>query len=84
MEKNGVSKAKSAVSLAKKNAKKLAKQEKKTAKKAEKRERKDIKSAYMKALRKGNTDKMLAVLAIVLTAIPIGLQLIVDKLDSKK
>ena len=42
MEKNGVTKAKSAVSITKKALKKARKQEKKAAKKAEKNERKDI------------------------------------------
>ena len=69
MEKNGVSKAKSAVSFTKKEA--------------EKRERKDIKSAYMKALRKQSPDKMIAVLAIVLASAPVVLQLIMDKKDAK-
>ena len=83
MEKNGVSKAKSAVSFTKKELKKLAKKEKKAAKKAEKRERKDIKSAYMKALRKQSPDKMIAVLAIILASAPVVLQLIMDKKDTK-
>ena len=78
MEKNGVTKAKSAVSITKKALKKAKKQAKKAAKKAEKRERKDIRAAYTKALQKRNTDSMLAVIAIVLTIIPIGVQLIVD------
>lgn len=83
MDKNGVTKAKRAANLAKKNAKKLLKQEKKAAKKTEKRERKDIKSAYMKALRKGNTDRTLAGIAILLTVIPVLLQLGVEFIDSK-
>ena len=83
MQKNGVSTAKAAVNLAKKNAKKMKKQENKAAKKAEKRERKDIKSAYMKALRKGNTDRTLAGVAIVLTIIPLAVQFVVDLLDKK-
>lgn len=78
MEKNGVTKAKSALSLAKKEAKKAAKK----AKKAEKRERKDIKAAYTKALRKQSPDKMIAVLAIILTAAPVIVQLIIDKKDN--
>lgn len=82
MEKNGVTKAKSALSLAKKEAKKAAKKAKKAAKKAEKRERKDIKAAYTKALRKQSPDKMIAVLAIILTAAPVIVQLIIDKKDN--
>lgn len=81
MEKNGVTKAKSAVSVTKKALKKARKQAKKAAKKAEKRERKDIRAAYTKALKKQNTDKMLAVVAIILTIIPIGVQMIVDRRD---
>lgn len=84
MEKNGVSKAKRAVSLAKKNAKKLRKQQKKTAKKAEKRERKDIRAAYTKALRKSNPDKSLALIAVLLTAAPFVAQFVVDMIDEKK
>ena len=83
MKKNGVSTAKAAVNLAKKNAKKAQKQEKKVAKKAEKRERKDIKSAYMKALRKGNTDRTLAGIAVLLAVIPVALQFVVELLDKK-
>jgi len=83
MEKSGVTKAKRAVNLARKNAKKIRKQEKKAAKKAEKRERKDIKSAYMKALRKGNSDKSLALIAVLLTIAPFVAQFIVDRLDKK-
>ena len=84
MEKNGVSTAKKAISIAKKAAKKEAKAAKKAAKKAEKRERKDIKSAYMKALKKGNTDKMLALIALLLAAAPVVAELIVDKKNSSK
>ena len=84
MEKNCVSKAKTAISITKKDLKKAKKKAKKEAKKAEKRERKDIKSAYIKALRKGNTDKMLAIFAIFLTALPIVTQVIVDATDNKK
>ena len=84
MEKNGVSKAKKAVSLSKKLAKKAKKQEKKAIKKQEKRERKDIRAAYTKALKKYNTDKMLAILAILLTIAPMLVQFIVDKKDDLK
>ena len=84
MEKNGVSRAKSAVNISKKNLKKARKVEKKAAKKKEKRERKDIKSAYMKALRKGNSDKALALIAVILTIAPIGLQFIMDMTQNKK
>ncbi len=84
MDKNGVSRAKKAVNLARKNAKKLRKQEKKSEKKAEKRERKDIKRAYFKALRKGNSEKSLAFLAVLLTAAPFIAQVVVDFLDDKK
>ncbi|SNU08601.1 hypothetical protein SAMN06297422_11934 [Lachnospiraceae bacterium] len=83
MEKNGVTKAKSAVSITKKELKKAAKKAKKAAKKAEKRERKDIKAAYTKALRKQSPDKMIAILAIILASAPVVLQLIVDKKDAK-
>ena len=83
MKKNGVSTAKKAVNLAKKNAKKLHKQEKKAAKKAEKRERKDIKSAYVKALRKGNSDKTLALIAVMLTAATFIAQAVMDYIDKK-
>ena len=83
MEKNGVTKAKSAVSITKKELKKAAKKAKKAAKKAEKRERKDIKAAYTKALRKQRPDKMIAILAIILASAPVVLQLIVDKKDAK-
>ena len=83
MEKSGVTKAKRAVNLARKNAKKIRKQEKKAAKKAEKRERKDIKSAYMEALRKSNSDKSLALIAVLLTIAPFVAQFIVDRLDKK-
>ena len=83
MEKSGVTKAKRAVNLARKNAKKIRKQEKKAARKAEKRERKDIKSAYMKALRKSNSDKSLALIAVLLTIAPFVAQFIVDRLDKK-
>ena len=82
MEKNGVGTAKKAVSIARKEAKKAAKAAKKAAKKAEKRERKDIKSAYIKALRKGNTDKMLAVIALLLTLAPVVAELVMDKKNS--
>lgn len=84
MEKNGVTKAKKAKSVSKKLAKKATKQKKKENKKAEKRERKDIKKAYMKALKKQNTEKMLSIFAIVLEIIPIALEAVVDKIDSKK
>ena len=84
MEVNGVTKAKKAVNLSKKNVKKLRKQEKKAAKKAEKRERKDIKSAYMKALRKGNSEKSLALIAVLLTVAPFVVQFIVDLQDKDK
>ena len=83
MDKNGVSKAKKAINLAKKNAKLLHKQEKKAAKKAEKRERKDIKSAYFKALHKNNSDKTLALIAILLTAAPFVAQAVMDFIDKK-
>ena len=76
MEKNGVSKAKKAVSLSKKLAKK--------AKKQEKRERKDIKSAYMKALKKQSSDKMLTVIALLLAIAPIAAQYIMDARENKK
>ncbi|MBR1772796.1 MAG: hypothetical protein IJ749_02765 [Eubacterium sp.] len=84
MEKNGVTRAKKAVSIAKKEAKKARKKEKKAAKKAEKRERKDIRAAYTKALKSQNTDKMLAILAILLTILPIAAQFISDFIDDKK
>ena len=84
MEVNGVTKAKKAVNLSKKNIKKLRKQEKKSAKKAEKRERKDIKSAYIKALRKGNSEKSLAIIAVLLTIAPFVAQFVVDLLDKKE
>ena len=84
MEKNGVTKAKSAVSITKKALKKAKKQEKKAAKKAEKNERKDIRAAYTKALTKQNSDKTLATIAIILTVIPIAVQAIVDLIDRKK
>ncbi|MBR6402798.1 MAG: hypothetical protein IKS48_05395 [Eubacterium sp.] len=84
MEKNGVSKAKKAVNLAKKNAKKAKKLEKKAFKKQEKRERKDIQSAYMKALKKQSSDKMLTVIAILLAIAPIAAQYIMDARDKKK
>ncbi|SEQ94570.1 hypothetical protein SAMN02910369_02734 [Lachnospiraceae bacterium NE2001] len=84
MEVNGVTKAKKAVNLSKKNIKKLRKQEKKSAKKAEKRERKDIKSAYIKALRKGNSEKSLAIIAVLLTVAPFVAQFVVDLLDKKE
>lgn len=83
MKKNGVSAAKKAVNLARKNAKKLHKQEKKAAKKAEKRERKDIKNAYMKALKKSNPDKTLALIAVLLTAAPFIAQAVMDYIDKK-
>ena len=83
VEKNEVTSAKAAVSISKKEAKKARKKAKKAAKKAEKRERKDIKSAYTKALRKGNTDKMLAILAIMLTVAPIIAEFVMDKLNKK-
>ena len=47
-------------------------------------ERKDIKAAYTKALKKQGTEKMLAVIMIVLTIIPIAAEFIVDKIDSVK
>ncbi len=81
MEKNGVSKAKKAKSLAKKNIKKARKLEKKQLKKAEKRERKDIKAAYTKALKQQSPDKALAVVAILLTIAPFVAQFIVDRKD---
>ena len=84
MEKNGVSKAKKAVSLAKKNAKKAKKLEKKANKKQEKRERKDIKSAYMKALKKQSSDKMLTIIALLLAIAPIAAQYIMDARDKKE
>ena len=84
MEKSGVTKAKRAVNLARKNAKKIRKQEKKAAKKAEKRERKDIKSAYMKALKKQSSDKMLTCIALILAIAPIAAQYIMDAKDNKK
>ncbi len=87
MEKNSVTSAKSAkkakspsANIAKKNEKK----QKKLEKKAEKMERKDIKAAYTKALKKQGTEKMLAVIMIVLTIIPIAAEFIVDKIDSVK
>jgi hypothetical protein len=83
MEKNGVTKAKPAVNLAKKNAKKQRKIEKKEQKKKEKRERKDIKSAYMKALKKSNPDKILSLIAVLLTVAPIVVQFIVDRKEEK-
>ena len=83
IKKNGVSTAKKAVNLARKNAKAIHKQEKKAAKKAEKIERKDMKRAYMKALRKGNSDKTLAFIAILLTAAPFIAQAVMDYLDKK-
>ena len=84
MEKNGVTRAKKAVSIAKKEAKKARKKEKKAAKKAEKRERKDIKSAYMKALKKQSSDKMLTCIALILAIAPIAAQYIMDAKDNKK
>jgi hypothetical protein len=84
MEKNGVSKARKAVSLSKKLAKKAKKQEKKATKKQEKRERKDIKSAYMKALKKQSSDKMLTCIALLLAVAPIAAQYIMDAKDNKK
>ncbi|MBO4591933.1 MAG: hypothetical protein J5684_05185 [Eubacterium sp.] len=84
MEKNGVSKAKKAVNLARKNAKKAKKLEKKALKKQEKRERKDIKSAYMKALKKQSSDKMLTAIALLLAILPVAAQYIVDARDKKK
>ena len=83
MEKNGVSKAKSAISITKKELKKARKKAKKEAKKAEKRERKDIKSAYFKALHKNNSDKTLALIAILLTAAPFVAQAVMDFIDKK-
>ena len=83
MEKNGVSKAKKVKSISLKAAKKERKAAKKAAKKAEKRERKDIKSAYTKALKKQGSDKMLAVIAILLTVAPIVAEFVMDKLDKK-
>lgn len=84
MEKSTVSKAKPAVSVKGKELKKARKKAKKAAKKAEKRERKDIRAAYTKALKKHNTDKMLAILAILLTIAPMLVQFIVDKKDDLK
>ncbi|MCR5214496.1 MAG: hypothetical protein K6E10_08755 [Eubacterium sp.] len=79
MEKNGVSKAKKVKSISLKKAKKERKAAKKAAKKQEKRERKDIKAAYTKALKKQGADKMLAIVAILLTLAPVVAQFIVDK-----
>ena len=76
MEKNGVSKAKKAVSLSKKLAKKAKKQEKKATKKQEKRER--------KALKKQSSDKMLTCIALILAIAPIAAQYIMDAKDNKK
>ncbi len=87
MEKNSVTSAKSAKkakSPSAKIAKKNEKKQKKLEKKAEKMERKDIKAAYTKALKKQGTEKMLAVIMIVLTIIPIAAEFIVDQIDSKK
>ena len=84
MEKNGVTKAKSAVSLSKKEAKKARKKAKKESKKAEKRERKDIRTAYTKALRKGNTDKMLAVTAIILTILPLAAEFMIERKNGEE
>ena len=84
MEKGGVDKAKSAVSITKKQLKKNQKAAKKAEKKAEKRERKDIRTAYTKALKKGRTDNMLAVFAIVITLIPIAAQFLIDMKDGRK
>ena len=84
MEKNGVTKAKPAINITKKALKKMRKQAQKSAKKAEKRERKDIRAAYTKALKKQNTDKMLAIIAILLTVAPIAVQFVVDKTDKER
>ncbi len=84
MEKNGVTRAKKAKSLSAQTVKKARKLQKKADKKAEKRERKDIKAAYTKALSKQGSDKMLAVIAILLTLAPIVAQYAVDYLDAKK
>ena len=84
MEKNGISKAKRAKSIGAKKAKKEAKQQKKQAKKAEKMERKDIRAAYEKALKKQGTEKMLAMIMIALTIMPIAAEFIVEMIDSKK
>ena len=81
MEKNGVSRAKPAVSISKKQAKKNRKIQKKADKKAEKRQRKDIKKAYTKALAKQSPDKFLAVVAVLLAVAPIVAEYIMDKKD---
>ncbi len=73
MEENGVTKAKKAKNIAKKRMKKENKAIKKEAKKQEKRDRKDIKQAYTKALRLSSAEKMLSIILIILTIIPIGL-----------
>lgn len=83
METNGVSRAKPAVSITKKELKKARKAVKKAAKKQEKKERKDIRAAYTKALKTQSPDKMLSVIAILLTLLPIIVQYIVDIVDKK-
>ena len=84
MEKNGISKAKKAKNIGAKRAKKEAKRQKKIEKKAEKMERKDIRAAYETALKKQGTEKMLAVIMIVLTISPIAVDMVIEQLDKNK
>ena len=84
MEKNGITKAKKAKNVGAKRAKKEAKRQKKIDKKNEKLERKDIRAAYEKALKKQGTEKMLAMIMIALTIMPIAAEFIVDAIDKNK
>ena len=84
MEKNGVTRAKSAVSIGRKEAKKAAKKAKKAAKKQEKKERKDIRAAYTKALKTQSPDKLLACFAVVLTVVPVLVQFLIEMKDNKE
>lgn len=79
-----VKRAKKAVSAGRREALVKAKKSRKEQRQNKRKEQKAIENAYMKALKKSSPEKMLSVIAIILTVLPTVVGLFVKDDNGKK